>query len=189
MQRDRRSTAAKKLFGFTDAQLGLTAWLDHVKVRTYRAGGQSQITRLYREGALVGWLAPNDTATDIDNIEMAYLSQPHDHFWIAEVDRGVVGMVGVARAGELVGQIRRLRADPTCQQKQIALAVKLVQTALDHCRQNGYLKVILNTHFDPYLAVHLLRDLGFCYSRTRTLHGKEILEFYVDLYHRSDRET
>lgn len=153
-----------------------------VHVRTYRDEDHAAVSRLYTEGLLSGQIAPNDTGVDIENIREAYFTEPVNHFWVAQ--RGgadpapVVGMIGVACDGQ-TAEIRRLRVQKDLQHTSIA--ARLVETALSHIKHHGFLKVVLDTHFEAS-SQSLFERFGFHHTRTKNAHGKDILEFYLDLY-------
>ena len=154
--------------------------LDRVEIRDFRPEDKSAVQRLYDEGLLVGQIPANDTAADIENIVEAYLEPERAHFWIAEYEDQVLGMVGVAEDEQDVAEIRRLRVDPRWQGKGIE--GKLMETALGFCRHHHYLKVVLDTHMQPGSAIALFDRFAFQHHRTRAAHGKETLEFFLDLY-------
>lgn len=146
------------------------------------------MVELYTQGLLVGQILPNDTGLDIDDIPQAYLADRASHFWVAEVGEKIVGMIGVARESANTAEIRRLRVDKAWQDKPIA--AKLIERALKHCRQHNYLKVVLDTRFEPSAAVDLFERLGFQHTGTDSRHatGHEPLEFYLDLYRQPERD-
>lgn len=152
-----------------------------ISVRSFEDGHHADVARLYTDGLLSGQIAANDTGADIDNIRAAYFDQDRNHFWVAEIDGKVVGMIGVADDDDHIAEIRRLRVEPTLQQNT-DIAYQLVQTALHHCKQHGYLKIRLDTRFDPETAVDVFDRFGFQHTRTRAVQGKDLLEFYLDLY-------
>jgi len=154
--------------------------LTQLVVRTFDPADQEAVSRLYTEGLLAGQIAANDTGADIENIQEAYLDEDTSHFWVGVADNNVLGMIGVALDQEHTAEIRRLRVDKQWQNTQIA--AKLLETALEHCKQHGFVKVVLDTRFDPESVVDVFDRFGFQHSRTRNIHGKELLEFYLDLY-------
>ena len=149
-------------------------------IRSYAASDQAAVSHLYAHGMLAGQIAPNDTGADIENVEDAYQSDPRNHFWVAEAAGRVLGMIGVAADREHTAEIRRLRVEKDFQDS--AIAGRLVETALAHCQQHGYVKVVLDTRFEHDAAVDLFDRFGFQHARTKPVHGKELLEFYLDLY-------
>lgn len=153
-------------------------------VRSFLPEDQANVYRLYNDGMLEGTIAPNDTGADIDNIAEAYFDDPRHHFWIAERDGQVIGMIGVGSDEEHTAEIRRLRVDP--QHQDTGIAHILIDTALNHCKNNGYLKIRLDTRYEKTSALDHFERIGFQYTRTRTAPGKEVLEFYLDLYRPTD---
>jgi GNAT superfamily N-acetyltransferase len=164
-----------------------------VHLRSYGPADQTAVARLYTDGLFEGQITSNDTGADIENIQEAYFSTPDDHFWVAEHEGKVLGMIGVARDGH-TAEIRRLRVDKEWQ--HTTLGARLVELALNHCKEHGELKVVLDTRFERDYVMELFARFGFHHTRTKNLHGKDILEFYVDLYrpikrdeHPSHRDT
>jgi len=154
---------------------------DEIMVRTFDPKDQSAVSRLYHEGLLVGQIAPNDTGADVENIREAYFNDDSSHFWVAECDGEVLGMIGVARDEGHTAEIRRLRVHPE-HQKNTTIASLLVEQTLQHCKHHEYLKVVLDTGFEKEAAVDLFDRFGFQHTRTRNYHGKDQFEFYLDLY-------
>lgn len=149
-------------------------------VRTYAPADQQAVALLYTDGLFAGQLAPNDTGADIENIDEAYLSDPANHFWVAQVAGRVVGMIGVARDEGHTAEIRRLRVEKDWQQSPIG--ARLVETAVAHCKRHGYLKIVLDTRFEHGAAQDLFERFGFHHTRTKSVQGKDLHEFYLDLY-------
>lgn len=161
-------------------QREIESTIESLTVRSYAATDQRAVEQLYTQGLLAGQLAPNDTGADIENMIEAYFTDEANHFWIAELDEQVVGMIGVARDEGRTGEIRRLRVDRRFQQSDIA--AKLLETAITHIKNHGYLKVVFDTRFERDEALDMFDRLGFQHTRSKALHGKEQLEFYLDLY-------
>ncbi len=154
--------------------------IDSLTVRSYAATDQRVVEHLYTQGLLAGQLAPNDTGADIENMIEAYFADLANHFWVADLDQKIVGMIGVARDENHTAEIRRLRVDPRFQQSDIA--ARLLETAIAHCKKHGYLKVVFDTRFERDEALGMFDRFGFQHTRSKALHGKEQLEFYLDLY-------
>ncbi len=153
-------------------------------VRSFESRDQQAVSHLYDQGLLAGQIAPNDSGADIDNMREAYFDNDRHHFWVAELDGQVIAMIGVASDEAHTAEIRRLRVNPAHQ--QTATASILLETAIAHCKHHGYLKVRLDTRFERDAAVGLFDNVGFQHTRTKSMHGKDLLEFYLDLY-RQDR--
>ena len=160
---------------------------DHVEevenliVRTYHSKDQADVTRLYTDGLLAGQIAANDTGADIDNIHEAYFSEDANHFWVAELNGKVLGMIGCFHEQDgHMGEIRRLRVYKDWQHTNIG--ERLLEHALEHCKVHKFLKVVLDTQFDAESVIGLFDRFGFQHTRSKSIHGKELLEFYLDLY-------
>jgi len=154
--------------------------LNRLTLRSYEERDQSAVEHLFTNGLLAGQIDENDTAADIDNIRATYFADTHNHFWVAELDGQVIGMIGVAHEERITAEIRRLRVAPEWQESP--LPAKLMQTAIEHCRRHGFVKVVLDTRIARAAALELFTKLGFQHTRTKSHHGREALEFYLDLY-------
>jgi len=152
-----------------------------ITVRTYRPEDRDACRALYRDGLVGGKIAANDTGLDIDDIESAYLCSQDDHFWVAENEAGeIVGMIGVQRCEDSMGEIRRLRVRKDSRRRGVGSA--LMETAIRFCRERQFLKITLDTFMDRDPAIRLFEKFAFNHSRTRTVGEKELLYFYLDLY-------
>ena len=157
-----------------------------ITIRPFKREDLRACTTLYREGLLGGRIAENDTGLDIDDIDTAYMNCLGSHFWVAESDKGeIVGMIGVQGHEPGVGEIRRLRVAEAHRRQGIGSA--LVETALKFCQQCGYLKIALDTFMEREPAVRLFEKFHFRHSRTRSVGGKEVMHFYLDLYQTDGR--
>jgi N-acetylglutamate synthase-like GNAT family acetyltransferase len=157
-------------------------------IRTFGSADASEVAELFETGILAGQLAPNDTAADMDNILDAYLADPRHHFWVAvqQTTGDLVGMIGVASDEHDTAEIRRLRVRQDHQHGP--MPGLLLETALNHCRKHSYLKVRLDTRFERCDALATFERIGFRHTRDRVAPGKDVLEFYVDLYRSPDDE-
>ena len=154
---------------------------DEVTVRTYHADDQEAVRYLYQFGRLIGQVQPDDTTEDIEDIPGNYLEPDRGHFWVAEVNDKPVGTIGVREDAPDVAEIRRLRVHPDYNGHDVT--TRLMETAIAFCRRQGYLKVILDTRIERGPAMRLFERFAFQHTRTRSVADKELLEFYLDLYH------
>ncbi len=149
-------------------------------IRSFKPTDHRAVKTLYTDGLLGGRLADNDTGFDIDDIQLAYLSTPGSHFWVAEADGDIVGTIGIQQLDAGVGEIRRLRVRPDCRRRGIGSA--LLQRVLEFCRDQGLLKVTLDTFIEREPALKLFEKFNFRHDKTRETAGKQLLFFYLDLY-------
>ena len=137
-----------------------------------------------------------DAPADLQHFAETYIGSIHNRFWVAVVteqlatasaqeqasgahDR-VIGMVGVVATKTDVAEMRRLRVTPNFRRRGIA--ARLLRAALGHCRDQGFLKVLLDARLEQTAAVQLFEREGFQFSRNRETAGVQIREFYLDLY-------
>ena len=150
-------------------------------LRSFASRDHAAVRQLYRDGLLGGFLADNDTGFDIDDVDLAYMRQPGSHFWVAvDGNDAVVGMIGVQQLDSGVGEIRRLRVAEAHRRKGVGSA--LLNRALEFCRDQGLLKVTLDTYVERDAALRLFRKFNFNHNKTRETGGKQLLYFYLDLY-------
>ncbi len=155
------------------------------------------IMYLYESGLLDGAHAQNDSEADIENLEQAYYNdEGRSGFWVAVLhgiaaedqnvdeqdpdDSKVIGMVGVQNIDLHTAEVRRLRVDPDF--RNHGVGTRLMEQALAFCLDRGYLKVILDTRIDRIPAIKLFEQFGFQLNRTRDVQGKEVRDFYLNLY-------
>lgn len=161
--------------------------LETISVRDWTADDQDAVRWHYEHGRLGGEELPNDTAADVDNIHEAYIAPERANFWVADHHGEIVGMVGVAEEEPHLAEIRRLRVHPDKQGHGIG--IKLMETALHFCRHHDYLKVVLDTNYSgSKTAMAIFDKCAFQHNRTRTVGGKELIEFYLDLYRDSQSD-
>ena len=149
-------------------------------IRSFEPRDHAAVKQLYREGLLGGALAANDTGFDIDDVRLAYMTPPGSHFWVADVGGRIVGMIGVQQLDAGVGEIRRLRVAPDSRRRGIGS--KLLERALEFCRDQELLKVTLDTYVEREPALRLFRKFHFRHDKTRESGGRQLLFFYLDLY-------
>lgn len=157
-----------------------------VIIRSFRRADLVVCRKLYVDGLIGGKIADNDTGFDIDEIEASYMRQPGNHFWVAvDGDGGPVGMIGVQSNEAGSGEIRRLRVRRDRQRRGIGKS--LVEKALEFCQIRGYLKVTLDTWVDREPALRLFEKFNFRHQQSKTIDGKELIYFYLDLYAGEER--
>lgn len=142
---------------------------------------------LFRDGHIGGFVAENDTGADVEDIDRAYMQVHGNHFWVAENQAGeVVGMIGVQHHDAGVGEIRRLRVRQDHRRRGIG--TKLLEVAIRFCNDNGHLKIMLDTFIEREPAIKLFEKFHFRHQRTRTVAGKELLYFYLNIYGGQERK-
>lgn len=155
--------------------------LDRVAVRLAAPRDHAAVRQLFLAGLEEGLVPDNDTGADIDNIVEAYFSDSgQSGLWVADCGSGVIGMVGVQKTSDDEAEIRRLRVHADYRRRGVG--TRLMEQALSFCRQQSYLKVILELHIERGPAIALFRRFGFRLNRMREVGGRTMLDFYLDLY-------
>lgn len=159
-----------------------------VRIRTYCTEDRDAVLCLYRDGVVDGHVNANAQTPDLLDVPSHYLSSCNNHFWVAELDDGLVGMIGVAAVPTRhIARIRRLRVGPAFH-NNIALGDQLLETAMAHCKRHGFLKVLVDTHFRDDHALFVLSRFGFQYTRRKRGDSHDVLEFYANLYYTPEDE-
>jgi GNAT superfamily N-acetyltransferase len=152
-----------------------------VTIRLATADDAPVVRELFRESMLQGQLRGNDTGADVDNLIEGYFS---DHgasgFWVACYRDQIIGMIGAQKTGESTAELRRLRVREGF--RRAGVGTRLIEHAVDFCRQRGYLKIVLDVRIERAPALAILQKCGFTHSRTREIDGRKTLDFYMNLY-------
>lgn len=139
-----------------------------VTIRTFRETDTAEVHGLFARGQrdFAAGLEPQveeyirlSLAADLAHIEAHYLADPGSHFWVAELEGRVAGMVGLERLSEEEGELRRMSVSPTARRQGIGWG--LLQTVERFCRQQGYLRLSLSTVTQLQPAIAMYRKNGF----------------------------
>ncbi len=167
-----------------------------VTIRLYRPADHTQIEWLYQRTPPAGQVAwhPMRLPDDLKRIPQHFVA-----FWVAvqrvrdEVE-AVVGITGVARVGAVATGapvpdfLETTR--PTARLHHVAVAperwrhgigAKLVRTAIDWARDEGFEKLILETTPQQEAALQLYRAIGFVETGRSMLGTWELVWFEMDL--------
>ena len=137
---------------------------------------QGNLMGIYADDTIVG-----AEMTALSKLVATYAEEEASRLWVAELpDAGIVGAVGVWHADDHVAELRRLRVARAYRKRGIG--TRLVETALSYCRDNAYLKIVLDTYVNRAAAIALFEKFGFELTRTRDVDGKRLHDFYLNLY-------
>jgi len=155
--------------------------IEQVQIRQATEEDQPAILALFREGLDEGHVRNNDTGADIENLRAGYFSDDgQSGFWVACHEGRIIGMIGVQRTSNNVGEMRRLRVHSDYRRRGVG--TRLMEHAMQFCQQQGYLKVVLDVRVEREPAIKLFEKFGFSLSRSREVDGRKMLDFYLDLY-------
>ena len=153
-------------------------------VRSVTRTDCAQVKRLSRRGLIPGYI-PLDV-DELDEIQQLYLDSAHGHFWVAESDGRLIGTLALKEMNRGVAQLRWLRVAPPWQAGN-QLAKDLIRVAAAHAREMGFLKLTIHLPPDRHSeAARYFHLLGFEFSRNITTAGRDILEFYLNLYEKPE---
>ena len=86
-------------------------------------------------------------------------NQETDHLWIVENGSKIVGSIAIVKGEGMVAQLRWFLVEPSERNKGIGN--KLMQEAINFCRNRGYKKVTLGTIEDLKIARKMYSKIGF----------------------------
>jgi GNAT superfamily N-acetyltransferase len=147
---------------------------DDITIRTgLRPGDLGWI--IYRHGALYrqeyGWDESFEHYVARTMLEMVERQSPHDRVWIAARtkpdgdDMEIVGAIAIVRLSRAQGQLRWFYVEPSARGR--ALGRRLIDHALQFCRESGFESVILWTVDVLHDAARLYHAAGFRKVETR----------------------
>jgi putative acetyltransferase len=97
-------------------------------------------------------------AEEIDRIP-AYYRERQGSFWVAVLDRRIVGMFGLEAAEPSAMELRRMYVDPQARRRGIARS--MLAFAEDRCRHGGAREMVLSTSEIQQEALALYRAAGY----------------------------
>jgi len=101
--------------------------------------------------------------------------EKRENIWIAEKDGKQVGVIAVVKADEDTAQLRWFLIEPYM--RGIGLGQKMLNTAIDFCKEKGYKHVFLLTVSILEAARHIYRQRGF--KMTETSDNNEWADYLV----------
>lgn len=128
-----------------------------------------------------GWDHTFDAYVAIPLAEFARSNSSQERIWIVENGKQIVGSVAIVKFSEKEAQLRWLLLDPEVRGQGIGR--KLVEEALDFCRDAGYSSVFLWTVNTLPIAANLYRSVRFepTEELTHELWGNMVTEVKYEL--------
>ena len=154
---------------------------DQIDIRHATQSDQAALETLYTQARLGDSSDPIAAKFDVDTLVKQYLDHETSRLWVAETgDSGPVGMVGLWPTDSHTAELRHLRVSKD--HRSMGIGRLLVTHALDECRKRDVLKIVLDTYVERKAAITLFEALGFQLAGSRQMDGKEIYDFYMNLY-------
>ena len=139
-----------------------------VSYRTYRPEDFKAVRDLFKNG-LMDFAGENEPEfsryvqqsldDDLLDIPGQYLDSQGNHFWVAEAEGRIVGMVGLQGIGEEEAELRRMSVAADFRRQGIG--VGLLEAAQAFCRERGYRRLRLTTVSQLTAAIAMYRKFGF----------------------------
>ncbi|AQX04791.1 bifunctional helix-turn-helix transcriptional regulator/GNAT family N-acetyltransferase [Elizabethkingia meningoseptica] len=110
-----------------------------------------------------------------------HYSPEHDRIWLAEYNQQIIGSVAIINHSEHEVQLRWFLTHPVF--RGTGIGKKLLNTALDYCRERNYKNVFLLTTSVQQRAIEMYKKAGFVQTQATELNqwGKTMHEERFDL--------
>ncbi|KAK1944238.1 N-acetylaspartate synthetase [Phytophthora citrophthora] len=144
-----------------------------IHVRQYRPEDHATVTKIYIEGLMAAdpdpkyrflWheLVRKDLTNDLADIEGSHMA-PGGNFWVATATQDgssqVVGIIGLLRVSDDVGQIRRVFVDPNFQ--RMSIGRKMILELENWAKQHGIKSLFLTTNANNPKPQAFYASLGY----------------------------
>jgi N-acetylglutamate synthase-like GNAT family acetyltransferase len=128
-----------------------------------------------------GWDHTFDAYVAIPLAEFAKSKSPRERIWIVEKEGRIIGSAAIVKFSEKEAQLRWLLLHPEVRGR--GLGRRLVEDALDFCRDIGYSSVFLWTVNTLPIAAQLYQSVGFKQTDelTHELWGSTVTEVRYEL--------
>lgn len=151
-----------------------------VTIRKYKSGDEPAIKSMIT--AIMGREFREDQGAypteDLESIEKSY-GKLGDVFFVAEAGSKVVGTVAIKKEDDRIALLRRLFVDTDYRNQR--LGVKLIDRALEYCREVGYQELVFRTTSRMEGAIRLCQKKGFVQRAKIQLGDFELLKFTLHL--------
>ena len=100
---------------------------------------------------------------DLVDIRKHYFDSLTNHFWVAEVDGIVKGMVGIQSTSDGTAELRRMSVDR--EMRRLGIGSKLLSVAEAFCNELGHKSIRLTTVTLLVPAIALYENFGFALQK------------------------
>ena len=139
-----------------------------LKIHTFQPSDTEAVHHLFARGMMdfaagfeedIRAYVRHSLADDLADIPSHYLKEPGGHFWVAELDGQVVGMVGIQRRSDAEAELRRMSVASEARRQGIGW--KLLEATETFCREQGYQRIRLTTVDLLQPAIAMYQKFGF----------------------------
>jgi len=151
-----------------------------ISIRKYKPGDEAAIKSMIT--AIMGKEFTQDQAAypteDLESIEKSY-GKLGDVFFVAEAGNKIIGSVAIKKEDDRIALLRRLFVASEFRNQR--LGVKLIERALEYCREVGYQELVFRTTSRMEGAIRLCQNKGFIQRAKIQLGDLELLKFTLHL--------
>ena len=115
---------------------------------------------------------------DLKDFSRTYAG-PESAFFVAEGDGKIVGTLGVKADGPEAAILRRLFVDPD--KRKMGVGAKLLDQALEFCRKQNFVEVVIRTSSRMDSAIRLCSSAGFEEDGRWRLGEVTLIRFHLRL--------
>ena len=155
------------------------AEMESFLVRRFERRDHEAVLGLWPAGVM--HLQPGADAFDVLMHAVEGAIAGKDHLWVAEASGQIIGTAAVISVNDSLAHLRCLCVAADVADRHF-VARSLAELAIQDAYKRGYLKLVVHTDLPPCRLTAALHDLGFEFSRERSMHGEHVLEFYQNLY-------
>lgn len=139
-----------------------------IYIRSFQTSDLETVRSLFAQGLMdfaqgfereVGGYVQESLNDDLADINASYMDDPANHFWVADEDGVVKGMVGVQRRSDQEAELRRMSVASTARRQGVGLM--LLETVEAFCRDRGHERIQLTTVTLLVAAIAMYRRFGF----------------------------
>ena len=139
-----------------------------IKIRSFETQDADSVRSLFSQGLMdfaqgsereVGGYVQESLSDDLADINASYMDDPANHFWVADEDGVVKGMVGVQWRSDEEAELRRMSVSSTARRQGVGLM--LLETVEGFCRDRGHRRIILTTVTLLEPAIAMYQRFGF----------------------------
>ena len=139
-----------------------------INIRSFQTRDLETVRSLFAQGLMdfaqgfeaeVVSYVQESLSDDLADIDASYMDDPANHFWVADEDGEVKGMVGVQRRSDQEAELRRMSVASTARRQGVGLM--LLETVEAFCRNRGHERIRLTTVSLLEPAIAMYRRFGF----------------------------
>ena len=139
-----------------------------INIRSFQTRDLETVRSLFAQGLMdfaqgfereVGGYVQESLNDDLADITASYMDDPANHFWVADEDGEVKGMVGVQRRSDQEAELRRMSVASTARRQGVGLM--LLETVEAFCRDRGHQRIQLTTVTLLTPAIAMYQRFGF----------------------------